>query len=81
MLALLEGDHTGAVTIATLRECGVKSPAQAVYELQLAGYPIDRVSCTDTGGRKTLGYRLQRPTTSTSDQLAAARQVDGESAD
>jgi len=57
VLALLEGDHTGAITVAALRERGVKAPAQAVY-MQLAGYAIDRVSCTDLGGQKTLGYRL-----------------------
>lgn len=59
VLALLEDDRAEAISIATLLERGVKSPAQAVYELQLAGYRIDRVSQTDSGGHTTLGYRLQ----------------------
>jgi hypothetical protein len=42
VLALLEGDQAGAVTIAALLERGVQEPAQAVYALQLAGYAIDR---------------------------------------
>jgi hypothetical protein len=58
VLALLEGDRAGSVTIAALRERGVKAPAQAMYDLQLAGYAIDRVSCPDPGGRRTFGYRL-----------------------
>ena len=60
-LALLEGDPAGSVTIAALRERGVKAPAQAMYDLQLAGHAIDRVSCTDQGGRRTFGYRLHGP--------------------
>jgi hypothetical protein len=47
-LALLESDHTGLVTVAALREHGVRAPAQAVYDLQIAGYAIDRV--TANGG-------------------------------
>jgi hypothetical protein len=57
-LALLEGDQAGSVTIAALRERGVKAPAQAMYDLQLAGYAIDRISCTDPRGHRTFGYRL-----------------------
>ena len=57
-LALLEGDGAGSVTIAALRERGVKAPAQAMYDLQLAGYAIDRISCTDPRGHRTFGYRL-----------------------
>ena len=60
-LALLESDHTGAVTVAALREHGVRAPAQAVYNLQIAGYAIDRVTSTDAGGHSTPGYRLRGP--------------------
>ena len=74
--ALLEGDHTGAITVAALRERGVKAPAQAVYTLQLAGYAIDRVSCTDPGGHKTLGYRLA--TVPEPDRPAALHEVGGD---
>ena len=56
LLELLEGDQAGALTIAALRERGVKAPAQAVYTLQLAGYGIDRVGCEDSNGRRTLGH-------------------------
>jgi hypothetical protein len=57
-LSLLQGDRAGSVTIATLRERGVRAPAQAIYDLQLAGHAIDRVSCPDPGGHRTFGYRL-----------------------
>ena len=40
VVALLEGDKAGAVTIAALLERGVQEPAQAVYGLQLAGYAM-----------------------------------------
>ena len=58
-LALLQGDRAGPVTIAALRERGVKAPAQAVYDLQLAGYEIDRVPCPCSDGHTTQGYRLR----------------------
>ena len=58
-LALLENHHAGSVTLAALRERGVRAPAQAVYDLQLAGYAIDRTTSTASGGRTTSGYRLR----------------------
>ena len=58
VLELLDGDQTGAISVSALRDLGVKAPAQAVYNLQLAGYAIDRVSFTDQSGHRTLGYRL-----------------------
>ena len=79
-LALLEGDQAGPITIAALRERGVKAPAQAVYTLQLAGYGIDRVSCEDPDGRRTLGYRLHRPSGPVSDRLAGPRAAGAEEA-
>jgi hypothetical protein len=60
-LALLEGDHSGLVTLSALRERGVRAPAQAIYDLQLAGHLIDRVTGTDSGGHASFGYRLRRP--------------------
>jgi hypothetical protein len=60
-LALLEGDHNGSVTLAALRDRGVKAPAQAMYDLQLAGHTIDRVTSTDQAGHASPGYRLRRP--------------------
>jgi hypothetical protein len=75
VLALLEGDQTGSVTLAALRERGVNAPAQAVYTLQLAGYAIDRVSCTDRGGHRTLGYRLRDSPAPAAHPSAGSREV------
>jgi hypothetical protein len=79
-LALLEGDQAGPITIAALRARGVKAPAQAVYTLQLAGYGIDRVSCQDPAGRRTLGYLLHRPSGPVSERLVGSREAGGEEA-
>ena len=62
-LALLEGDDSGSVTLAALRARGVKAPAQAMYDLQLAGHTIDRVATTDQVGHASTRYRLRRPAT------------------
>ena len=51
-----QDDPAASVTIAALRERGVKAPAQAVYDLQLLGHAIDRVSCTNLNGDRTLEY-------------------------
>jgi hypothetical protein len=80
VLALLEGDQTGSITVAALRERGVKAPGQAVYILQLAGYAIDRVSRTDLGGHRTLGYRLHGSGVPALEVLAGSRKVDGDDA-
>jgi hypothetical protein len=61
VLALLGSDHAGSISVLTLREGGVRAPAQAVYDLQLVGYTIDRTSQIDQYGRRTLGYRLRDP--------------------
>jgi hypothetical protein len=78
VLALLEGDQAGSMTVAALRERGVKAPGQAVYTLQLAGYAIDRVSGTDLGGHRTLGYRLHVSGAPAPDVPAGSREVDGD---
>ena len=80
VLALLEGDQASSVTLDALRERGVKAPAQAVYALQLAGYAIDRVSCTDPGGRRTFGYRLHGSPAPAAHPSAGPREVDGDGA-
>jgi len=79
-LALLQGDRAGSVTIAALRERGIKAPAQAMYDLQLAGYAIDRVSCTDPGGRRTFGYRLHGWPAGAADPFARVREADDDEA-
>ena len=55
VLAVLERG-SGPLTIAQLRSHGIKSPAQAIYALQLAGYPIDRTHAGRRG--QAMGYRL-----------------------
>ena len=67
-LALLRRDRTGAVSVAVLRDGGVGSPAQAIYDLQLAGYAIDRVSQLTADGQRTRGYRLHNARSNRSDQ-------------
>ncbi|MGA9856750.1 MAG: hypothetical protein WBQ18_02745 [Solirubrobacteraceae bacterium] len=59
MLALLEDAPGGGMTVAELRARGVRAPAQAVYTLQLAGYPIDHTDWTDGRGHRAQGYRIQ----------------------
>jgi hypothetical protein len=58
LLALLESDETGGLTVEALRKHGIRTPGQAVYALQLAGHQIDRVSREGSDGRMRLGYRL-----------------------
>jgi hypothetical protein len=67
-LALLEGNHSGPVTLAALRERGVNAPAQAIYDLQLAGHVIDRVTGTDSAGHASPGYHLRRQSRSVTHQ-------------
>ena len=60
LLALLEEGPHDAVTIASMREHGIESPAQVIYALQLAGYDIDRApppgnSCGPPGYRLRSG--------------------------
>ena len=58
LLALLEDNPHGAVTIAAMREHGIETPAQVIYALQLAGYDIDRAPSRGIP-RGPLGYRLR----------------------
>ncbi len=54
--------YTGwPLTIDELRREGVAAPAQAIYELQLAGFEIDRVLVHLDGGHQGIGYRLRMP--------------------
>jgi hypothetical protein len=59
LLTLLEDNRHDAVTITTMLEHGIETPAQVIYALQLAGYDIDR---TPVLGNPCgpLGYRLRR---------------------
>jgi hypothetical protein len=59
VLTLLSADDSAVVTMAALREDGVRAPAQAIYELELDGYEIDRVPCASSDRNATIGYRLR----------------------
>lgn len=45
-----------ALTMDDLRERGIQMPGQMVYELELDGYPVDRVH-----RRSIVGHRLGAP--------------------
>jgi hypothetical protein len=66
LLALLEDTPNCALTIDDMRERGISAPAQVIYELQLAGYDIERLS-VHASSRGPLGYRL----------LSATPRIDG----
>jgi hypothetical protein len=69
-LALLQANQTGTISIGDLRDIGVRAPGQAVYDLQLAGYQIDRVSHITADGLPTVGYRLHHAAAREPDQVA-----------
>jgi TPP-dependent 2-oxoacid decarboxylase len=59
VLKLLSGPGSAALTMAEMRERGVRAPGQAIYELELAGYPVERVyRDADARHNRVLGYRL-----------------------
>jgi hypothetical protein len=57
LLALLQDNLHDAVTIATMLEHGIETPAQVIYALQLAGYDIARTPAPGHP-RGPSGYRL-----------------------
>ncbi len=61
MLDVLRSTNgTDPIGIAELRSHGIETPAQMVYELQLAGHDIQRTyGPKGSDGRKLLGYRLR----------------------
>ena len=59
VLSLLESAEEHAMTISELRAHGIATPGQSVYELQLAGYPIQRVRHRrGASGCTVVAYRL-----------------------
>jgi hypothetical protein len=42
-LQLLEAAGSDGLTVAQLRAEGLRMPAQAVYEVELAGWPLERI--------------------------------------
>jgi hypothetical protein len=67
-LALLEADHAAGMTIDSLREHGLRAPAQFPYDLQLAGYEIDRVASHNPDGSRTQRYQLLHRLRSTTER-------------
>lgn len=60
VLRLLDGDADG-LTISDLQARGVQMPGHALYELELDGYPIERVRRPGPDGglaRRTTCFRL-----------------------
>jgi hypothetical protein len=78
VLGLLEANRARGLTLAALRERGVETPAMSVYELQLAGYEIERLLCEAPDGRTTLGYRLRAAPVPPIDQPRHEKKVDGD---
>lgn len=63
-------------TITDLREHGVAMPGQAIYELELDGYPVERVHRRGrTRDCKVLGYRLRGPALHPGQDRSDARRV------
>jgi hypothetical protein len=61
LLDLLDADHDDPPTVDDLRERGVTMPGQAIYELELEGYPVERVRRRgDSRRRGGVGYRHAR---------------------
>ncbi len=59
-LVLVLVEHGGSpLTIEQLRSEGLHAPAQAIYELQLAGYEVERLAVRRERGRTSVGYRLR----------------------
>jgi len=61
LLRALTDAEGAALTISDLRDRGVQMPGQALYELELEGYPVERVRAAG-GSRRggSIGYRLAR---------------------
>jgi hypothetical protein len=59
LLRRLSRDGSIGVTVAELLASGVTSPAQSVYDLQLAGYDIQRISGTHAGAFRVTTYLLR----------------------
>lgn len=60
LLELLDTGLDDAPTMAELRRHGVIMPGQALYELELDGYPLERVHRRPVNGHGTgvVAYRL-----------------------
>ena len=59
LVAMLPATGERPVGMGQLVGAGITSPAQRIYELELAGYRIERVRVADPDGKRpVMGYRL-----------------------
>ena len=59
LLRLLREAGDVPVSIEALRDHGIENPGTAIYELELAGYSIERsYTHPSSGGRRLIGFRL-----------------------
>lgn len=77
-LLRLLGNRDHPLTIGELRELGVERPGEAIYELELEGYPVERVRRhRSSGAGRSVSYRLEAPrAASTGDHGAGATEED-----
>jgi hypothetical protein len=76
LLQLLDAADGDTLTIGDLRERGIQMPGQAIYELELDGYPVERVHLRVSAHRgAVLGYRLGAHAADAHDRANARRDV------
>lgn len=61
LLELLRAAGDRPVTLTELETAGFHMPATEIYELELAGYPIEHVHWRTVGGSPQVGFRLLGP--------------------
>ena len=66
LLELLRAAGDRPVTLAELEAAGFHTPATEIYELELAGYPIEHVHRRSPSGRREVGFRLLGPSSAPS---------------
>lgn len=61
LLTILQQSAARPVGRSALAQAGIHDPAKAIFELERAGYRIERTYAeADDGGRRFVGYRLCR---------------------
>ncbi|MDQ6774830.1 MAG: hypothetical protein M3071_01115 [Actinomycetota bacterium] len=76
LLHALDAAEGDALTIGDLRERGIEMPGQAIYELEVDGYPVERVSRRSSERRgRVLGCRLSAQAAEAHDRANARRDV------
>jgi hypothetical protein len=76
LLHVLDAAEGDGLTIGDLRERGIQMPGQAIYELELDGYPVERVRPRGSARRcRVLGYRLSAHAADAHDRANPRRDV------